>query len=99
MTSLCLGLTIFAPDFFDIARVGRENTLFIIILILVSGYIISLFSKILDKINIGSSQQVKISSWVDQQVKNNHNLSFPTMVDTRNKDVSKTAETQAETNN
>jgi len=99
MTSLCLGLTIFAPDFFNIARVGRENTLFIIILILVSGYIISLFSKILDKINIGSSQQVKISSWVDQQVKNNHNLSFPTMVDTRNKDVSKTAETHAKTNN
>ena len=78
MFSLCLGLTIFAPDFFDIASVGLVNTLFIIILILISGYIINIFSKTLEKINIGSSQQVKISSWVDKQVMQNHNLTINT---------------------
>ena len=70
MTAICFGLTIFASDFFEITAIGLQNTLFLIILILISGYIISICAKIFDKIKIGAPPQPKISAWVDQQYSN-----------------------------
>ena len=55
MTTISICLTIFAPDFFEIASVGLTNTLFLLILILVSGYLIRLLDAILGKINFSTS--------------------------------------------
>lgn len=68
MTAISLCLTLFAPEFFEIAQVGLTNTLFLIILILISGYIIRLFDAILNKINF-APQTPKVTPWLDQQVK------------------------------
>ncbi len=69
MTVICLLLSFFASDFFEITAIGLQNMLFFIILILISGYIISISAKLFDKIKIGGQPQPKISSWVDQQFK------------------------------
>lgn len=68
MTAISLCLTLFAPEFFEIAQVGLTNTLFLIILILISGYIIRLFDAILNKINF-APQTPKVTPWLDQQIK------------------------------
>jgi cation-transporting ATPase E len=67
MTAICFGLSMFASDFFEITTIGLQNMLFLIILILISGYIISICAKIFEKIKIGGPPQPKISAWVDQQ--------------------------------
>lgn len=72
MTTICLVLNIFFKEFFNIASIGLTNTLFIIILILISGYLITIFSKIMDKVKIGSNQNTKISPWVDKQTNFNN---------------------------
>ena len=76
MTAICLGLSLFASDFFEITSIGLQNTLFLIILILISGYIITICSKIFDKIRIGTPQQPKISAWVDQQYSQQQDRNF-----------------------
>ena len=68
--SICL--TLFAAEFFEIASVGLTNTLFLIILILISGYIIRLFDAIMSKLNFTSNSK-SASPWVDQQTKMNQN--------------------------
>lgn len=67
MTTICLCLTLFASDFFEISSIGLQNVLFLIILILISGYIISICATIFDRVKIGGTPQPKISAWVDQQ--------------------------------
>lgn len=71
MLGICLGLTIFASDFFEIASIGLTNYLFIIILILISGYIIRLFDAIMGKLTFNSKPNT--TPWLDQQtgIKNN----------------------------
>ncbi len=77
MCAICLGLTIFAPDFFEIGSIPLECKLFLIILILIAGYMLNIFSKMLEKINIGGNPQPKLSSWVDQQVNAQNNTPAP----------------------
>ena len=65
ITTVCLALTVFAYEFFEIASVGLTNMLFIIILIILSGPIITLFHKIIDKLSPQPvAQQQK--SWIEQ---------------------------------
>ena len=64
ITAICLALTIFAYEFFEIAMVGITNMLFIIILVILAGPIINLFHKIIDKLSPQPVQQ-KLS-WIEQ---------------------------------
>ena len=64
ITAICLTLTTFAYEFFEIAKVGITNTLFIIILVILAGPIINLFHKIIDKLTPQPVQQ-KLS-WIEQ---------------------------------
>lgn len=74
MLAVIAGLTMFAPDFFEIASIGLTNMLFIIILILISGYVIKLFDIIMSKLVMNPTNN-KTTPWLDQQnyQKNNFN--------------------------
>ena len=65
MLTITLCLTLFASQFFEIASVGLTNTLFLIILILISGSVIKLLDAIIGKLNFSSNP--KTTPWVDQQ--------------------------------
>lgn len=65
MLTINLALTIFAPQFFEIGSIGLTNYLFIIILILISGYIIKLLDFIMGKLSMGNTP--KTTPWLDQQ--------------------------------
>ena len=66
MTAITICLTLFAPEFFEIASVGLTNSLFLLILILVSGYLIRLFDAILGKINFQPNKPINSTPWLDQ---------------------------------
>ena len=66
MTAITICLTLFAPEFFEIASVGLTNSLFLLILILVSGYLIRLFDAILGKINFQPNKPISSTPWLDQ---------------------------------
>jgi len=65
MLTIILALTLFAPEFFNIGSIGLTNTLFIIILILISGYIIRLLDFVMGKLVMTPS--TKTTPWLDQQ--------------------------------
>lgn len=66
MLTVTLCLTLFAAEFFEIATVGLTNSLFLIILILISGYIIKLLDMAMNKINFGTAKSS--TPWLDQQL-------------------------------
>ena len=66
MTAISICLTIFAPEFFEIASVGLTNTLFLIILILISGQLIKLLDTILGKINFQGNKNNTLTPWIEQ---------------------------------
>ncbi len=65
MTVAIVACILFANEFFEIARVGLTNTLFLMILVMLASFIMDTIQKIMEKLTIGQNNNLP-KSWIEQ---------------------------------